>query len=61
LGKRSGESLPVSLASWYHELYQGLVTQGCELEPAKKNPHYSELADILGSAFKRMDKAFTVK
>jgi len=61
LGKRSSELLPVSLATWYRELYQGLVTQGCELEPAAKNPHYSELADILASAFKRMDKAFMAK
>jgi len=61
LGKRSGELLPVSLANWYRELYQGLVTQGCELAPAAKNPHYSELADILQSAFKRMDKAFMAK
>jgi hypothetical protein len=61
LGKRSSELLPVSLANWYHELYQGLVTQGCELAPAVKKPHYSELADILENAFKRMDKAFMVK
>ncbi|QUM81654.1 MULTISPECIES: terminus macrodomain insulation protein YfbV [unclassified Moritella] len=61
LGKRSSELLPVSLANWYHELYQGLVTQGCDLEPAVKKPHYSELADILENAFKRMDKAFMVK
>ncbi len=58
LGKRSGELLPTSLAHWYHELYQGLVTQGCKLAPAAKNPHYSELADVLTNAFKRMDKVF---
>lgn len=61
LGKRSGELLPVALASWYHELHKGLVEKGCELTPAVKNPRYTELADILSSAFKRMDKAFLSK
>ena len=61
LGQRSGELLPASLANWYRELYQDLATQGCDLAPAAKNPHYSELADILRDAFKRMDKAFLNK
>lgn len=61
LGKRSGELLPVSLASWYHELHQSLLAKGCELSPAVKKPRYKELAEVLSGAFKRMDKAFITK
>ncbi len=58
LGKRAGSRLPVALASWYRQLYQDLLREGCELEPAVKHPRYEELAHVLRNAFNRMDKVF---
>jgi uncharacterized membrane protein YfbV (UPF0208 family) len=57
LGNRANTKLPPSLASWYRELHQKVVESGYALEPAKSQPRYKELANILNRAFRQLDSS----
>jgi len=59
LGKRSNSPLPSSMANWYHQIHQHMVSEGCHLPSAASKPRYKELADLLKQAFDKMDSAFT--
>ncbi|MCD9464043.1 DUF412 family protein [Photobacterium phosphoreum] len=56
LGKRSQTTLPPSLAKWYSEIYQKIVSEGHAMQPKKSQPRYQELADVLNRAFKQLDR-----
>ncbi|KLV05328.1 MULTISPECIES: terminus macrodomain insulation protein YfbV [Photobacterium] len=56
LGKRSRTVLPPSLAGWYREIYDKIVSEGYALQPPKSQPRYLELAQVLDRAFKQLDK-----
>ena len=57
LGKRSRTELPPSLASWYREIHDKIISEGYALQPLKSRPRYLELAQVLDRAFKQLDKA----
>lgn len=57
LGKRRETRLPPSLAGWYRELHEKIVTAGGSMQPIKKRPRYKELAHTLSHAFKHLDKS----
>jgi uncharacterized membrane protein YfbV (UPF0208 family) len=57
LGNRANTKLPPSLASWYRELHQKVVESGFALEPAKSQPRYKELANVLNRAFRQLDRS----
>ncbi|WP_088328767.1 terminus macrodomain insulation protein YfbV [Lacimicrobium sp. SS2-24] len=59
LGHRSNQQLPPAMAHWYREIHQKMRQQGCNLQQAKARPRYKELAHLLGTAFKELDKVFT--
>jgi len=56
LGKRSRTVLPPSLASWYREIHEKILSEGYVLQPLKARPRYMELAQVLNRAFKQLDK-----
>ncbi|UJF18783.1 DUF412 domain-containing protein [Vibrio sp. SS-MA-C1-2] len=56
LGTRSRTTLPPQLATWYRDIHQKVVKEGFALEPMKPKPSYFELAKLLNSAFKQLDK-----
>ncbi|WP_036826551.1 terminus macrodomain insulation protein YfbV, partial [Photobacterium sanctipauli] len=56
LGKRSRTNLPPSLATWYREIHDKIVSEGYALQPVKSHPRYLELAQVLNRAFKQLDK-----
>ncbi|MGF1759615.1 DUF412 domain-containing protein [Photobacterium sagamiensis] len=56
LGKRSRTALPPSLASWYREIHEKILSEGYVLQPLKARPRYMELAQVLNRAFKQLDK-----
>ncbi|WP_087021612.1 terminus macrodomain insulation protein YfbV [Thaumasiovibrio subtropicus] len=55
LGKRSETRLPPSLAGWYRELHEKIISEGHALQPLKAQPRYRELAMVLNRAFKQLD------
>ena len=57
LGKRRETQLPPSLAGWYRELHEKLISEGDQVKPIKAQPRYKELAQTLQHAFKNLDKA----
>ncbi len=57
LGNRANTPLPPSLAAWYRELHQKILDSGFALEPAKSQPRYQELAQILKRAFRHLDES----
>ncbi|WP_299021402.1 terminus macrodomain insulation protein YfbV [uncultured Photobacterium sp.] len=57
LGKRSRTDLPPSLASWYREIHDKIISEGYAMQPLKSRPRYLELAQVLNRAFKQLDKA----
>ncbi len=57
LGNRANTQLPPSLAGWYREIHQKIVESGSAVEPIKSRPRYKELARILNSAFRQLDKS----
>ncbi|PSW83270.1 hypothetical protein CTN03_02215 [Photobacterium angustum] len=57
LGKRSQTVLPPSLAKWYSEIHQKIVSEGYAMQPKKSQPRYQELADVLSRAFKQLDRS----
>lgn len=59
LGHRSNQTLPPAIACWYREIHQKMRQQGCHLQNVKARPRYKELANLLGTAFKELDKVFT--
>ena len=59
LGNRSKEPLPPAVKQWYLDIYEKMQAQGCALEKISKKPTYTELARLLNTAFKQLDKAFT--
>lgn len=59
LGKRSNTLLPLSMASWYHQIHQQMLDEGCRPPKSAAKPRYRELAELLKHAFEKMDKAFT--
>ena len=59
LGHRSNQLLPPYLKNWYREVHAKLQAHGCSLDAAKTHPKYRELAHLLRTAFKEMDRAFT--
>ncbi|NTS78536.1 DUF412 domain-containing protein [Catenovulum sp. SM1970] len=59
LGKRSQETLPINLQSWYKELETKLAVEGIEVRSSVTKPRYIEMAKLLNKAFSKLDKAFT--
>ncbi len=59
LGHRSNQPLPPGIKTWYLDIYQKMKQQGCNLDRIPKTPKFKELAQLLNSAFKQLDKAFT--
>lgn len=57
LGRRSNTTLPPSLASWYREIHDKILSEGYAMQPVKSQPRYMELAQVLNRAFKQLDKA----
>ncbi len=57
LGKRSDTRLPPSLAGWYRELHEKIISEGYALQPLKAQPRYRELAMVLNRAFKQLDRS----
>ena len=57
LGRRSRTELPPSLATWYREIHDKIVSEGYALQPPKSRPRYKELAQVLNRAFKQLDKS----
>lgn len=56
LGKRAKQLLPVSLASWYYQLEQKILSQGIDFKGIGHKPTYLDLANALAIAFKKLDK-----
>jgi hypothetical protein len=59
LGNRANQPLPPSLLVWYRDIYQKMQQQGCSLESMTPKPRFKELARLLSTAFKELDRAFT--
>lgn len=59
LGHRCEQELPPHILSWYNELFSKMQTQGCQLQRLTGKPKFKELAVLLRTAFKELDKAFT--
>jgi uncharacterized membrane protein YfbV (UPF0208 family) len=59
LGHRSEQELPPQINSWYKDIYAKMQQQGCNLQHQKAKPTFKELAVLLRTAFKELDKAFT--
>jgi len=59
LGHRAQQELPPAILSWYKDIYDKMATQGCELRQQRAKPTFKELAVLLRTAFKELDKAFT--
>jgi uncharacterized membrane protein YfbV (UPF0208 family) len=59
LGNRANQALGPSMLAWYHDIYQKMQSQGCALESMSAKPTFKDLAKLLRTAFKELDKAFT--
>jgi len=59
LGHRSEQELPPQINGWYKDIYAKMQTQGCQLQSQSDKPKFKELAVLLRTAFKELDKAFT--
>ena len=59
LGHRSEQPLPPQINSWYKDIYTKMQVQGCQLQRQSEKPKFKELAVLLRTAFKELDKAFT--
>jgi uncharacterized membrane protein YfbV (UPF0208 family) len=59
LGKRANTVLPVAMANWYRQIHEQMSEEGCQMPSAAKQPHYHELAELLKTAFDKMDNGFT--
>lgn len=59
LGHRAEQELPPQILSWYKEIYAKMQAQGCHLQQLSVKPKFKELAVLLRTAFKELDKAFT--
>lgn len=57
LGKRSQSPLPPGLRSWYGELHQSMVEQGCQQVPKRSSrPKFEDLAVVLKRAFETLER-----
>jgi uncharacterized membrane protein YfbV (UPF0208 family) len=59
LGHRSGQELPPHIYGWYKDIYAQMQSQNCQLNAMSEKPKFKELAIVLRTAFKELDKAFT--
>jgi uncharacterized membrane protein YfbV (UPF0208 family) len=59
LGHRSEQELPPQINIWYKDIYAKMQQQGCQLQRQSAKPTFKELAVLLRTAFKELDKAFT--
>ncbi len=59
LGFRAEQDLPPQILSWYKEIHAKMQSHGCQLQRISKKPKFKELAILLRTAFKELDKAFT--
>lgn len=59
LGNRANQNLGPSMVAWYKDIYHKMQQQGCALEAIKSKPTFKDLAKLLNTAFKELDKAFT--
>ncbi len=59
LGSRSNQPLPPGMHAWYKDIYLKMQQQGCALESLTPKPRFKELAKLLRTAFKELDRAFT--
>lgn len=59
LGHRSEQELPLQISHWYKDIYAKMQSQGCQLQRQSAKPKFKELAILLRTAFKELDKAFT--
>lgn len=59
LGHRSQQELPPHIYGWYKDIYTKMQSQGCQLQRLSEKPKFKELAILLRTAFKELDKAFT--
>ncbi len=58
LGNRATSHLPPSMANWYRDLHEKMQQEGCKTNPLVHRPKYQDLAYLLRSAFKQLDKTF---
>ena len=59
LGNRSNQALPPQMLAWYKDIYHKMQQQGCALEAITPKPTFRDLAKLLRTAFKELDRAFT--
>ncbi|GAB2705483.1 terminus macrodomain insulation protein YfbV [Aliiglaciecola sp. 3_MG-2023] len=59
LGHRSNQTLPPALRAWYQEIHHKMQLQGVKVNQQRSQPRYKELAKLLKTAFKELDKVFT--
>jgi uncharacterized membrane protein YfbV (UPF0208 family) len=59
LGNRANQALPPSMLAWYKDIHQKMQQQGCHLDRIPAKPRFIELARLLRTAFKELDRAFT--
>ncbi|WP_371195235.1 terminus macrodomain insulation protein YfbV [Glaciecola sp. SC05] len=59
LGNRSNQVLPPSMMVWCRDIHSKMQQQGCALETLPPKPRFKELARLLRTAFKELDRAFT--
>jgi len=59
LGYRANQELPPQILSWYKDIHSKMQAKGCQLNRLSNKPKFKELAVLLRTAFKELDKAFT--
>lgn len=59
LGHRAQQELPPPTLNWYKEIHAKMLNKGCHLSHLSQKPTFKELAVLLRTAFKELDKAFT--
>jgi uncharacterized membrane protein YfbV (UPF0208 family) len=59
LGHRSEQELPPQISNWYKDIYVKMQQHGCQLQRQSIKPTFKELAVLLRTAFKELDKGFT--
>lgn len=58
LGVRSSASLPPALVSWCRQIRQQMQEQGVDTQTVTEPRNYLDLARILATAYKQLDKTF---
>lgn len=59
LGSRSNQTLGPAMLAWCRDIHTKMQQHGCALEALPPKPRFIELAKLLRTAFKELDRAFT--